>query len=275
MIVPYTPRFQNVPPVSFVCATCGCSCVRSLACWPALGCGIPCCLCVRVQVASGDMICFIGASGDVGGGDGCVALGGGVHADSGDGISYAWWDGTVFGSGFGQMNLRLLLYCDVSNPSVSGFDFAKISGPRTVSRYNRCGDGADTAVSSNLFAPACVDGTFSVTTTISSAVGTGSAELLISPGPCGFAGRRAIAETTRVARPQSDNRNGRRCLLLADRIDFNTGCSGWNCKHRCASDRDDVARHLGGIMETVPGDDCQDCPGFIDGGPFRTGGRRP
>ncbi len=53
------------------------------------------------------------------------------------------------------------------------------------------------------------------------------------------------------------------CLHLAERTEFRAGCGGWNCLHVCKSDVPAVFDHLGGVMEAVPGDDCQDCPGYV------------
>ena len=53
------------------------------------------------------------------------------------------------------------------------------------------------------------------------------------------------------------------CTSLGERVEFRAGCdSGWMCRHTCTSTDPAVAEHLGGVMEAVPGSDCQDCPGY-------------
>lgn len=65
------------------------------------------------------------------------------------------------------------------------------------------------------------------------------------------------------------NRHLRRCVDLGERIEVRAGCaSGWMCRHECRSRQRDVMEHLGEVPEAVPGDDCQDCPGFVDAGRF-------
>ncbi|MBL8865212.1 MAG: hypothetical protein JNK93_06575 [Planctomycetia bacterium] len=64
-------------------------------------------------------------------------------------------------------------------------------------------------------------------------------------------------------------RHLRRCVDLGERIEVRAGCaSGWMCRHECRSRQRDVMEHLGEVPEAVPGDDCQDCPGFVDAGRF-------
>ena len=65
------------------------------------------------------------------------------------------------------------------------------------------------------------------------------------------------------------NRHLRRCVDLGEQIEVRAGCaSGWMCRHECRSRQSDVMEHLGEVPEAVPGDDCQDCPGFVDAGRF-------
>lgn len=53
------------------------------------------------------------------------------------------------------------------------------------------------------------------------------------------------------------------CSLLSERVEFRAGCdSGWMCRHTCTSTDPAVAEHLGGVMEAVPGSDCQTCNGY-------------
>lgn len=54
-----------------------------------------------------------------------------------------------------------------------------------------------------------------------------------------------------------------RCVSLLTRVEERAGCGGWNCLHICGSTRGDVSDHLGGVMTSAPGGDCQDCPGYI------------
>lgn len=64
-------------------------------------------------------------------------------------------------------------------------------------------------------------------------------------------------------------RHLRRCVDLGERIEVRAGCaSGWMCRHECRSRQREVMEHLGEVPEAVPGDDCQDCPGFVDAGRF-------
>ncbi len=68
---------------------------------------------------------------------------------------------------------------------------------------------------------------------------------------------------------EAGGRHLRRCVDLGDRIEVRAGCaSGWMCRHECRSRQRDVMEHLGEVAEAVPGDDCQDCPGFVDSGRF-------
>jgi hypothetical protein len=66
-----------------------------------------------------------------------------------------------------------------------------------------------------------------------------------------------------VAAPAAPSGRVLQCVSLGERVEFRAGCGGWNCLHKCDSKRADVADHLGGIMEATPGDDCQDCPGYV------------
>lgn len=67
----------------------------------------------------------------------------------------------------------------------------------------------------------------------------------------------------------TNSRHLRRCVDLGERIEVRAGCaSGWMCRHECRSRQRDVMEHLGEVPEAVPGDDCQDCPGFVDAGRF-------
>lgn len=67
---------------------------------------------------------------------------------------------------------------------------------------------------------------------------------------------------------EANPRHGRRCKSLGKRSEQLAGCGGWMCKHACDSTREDVAEFLGRIPLAVPGEDCQGCPGFVDGGKF-------
>lgn len=80
--------------------------------------------------------------------------------------------------------------------------------------------------------------------------------LNIKNGPC----------TAPMAALRTSSARTALCTSLGDRVEFRAGCdSGWMCRHRCNSTDPKVAEHLGGVMEAVPGDDCQTCPGYPPG----------
>lgn len=55
-----------------------------------------------------------------------------------------------------------------------------------------------------------------------------------------------------------------KCAHLGERLEFLAGCqSGMRCRHRCDFLLSlPVVEHLSGVMECVPANDCQGCPGF-------------
>ena len=88
--------------------------------------------------------------------------------------------------------------------------------------------------------------------------------LAISSGACGSMSAPIPAPMSAMATPAPSPARPLMCSMIGERIEFKSWCSnGWMCKHKCTSTRPDVSEHLGGIMEAVPGDDCQTCPGYI------------
>lgn len=148
-----------------------------------------------------------------------------------------------------QMAAVLEVYC---NSSTSGAFRIRYSGAAVVSIADSTGEPCVPvpAITVTLSTIVVVFGTPPVP------VGSLSpTSLTVNDGPCtsGMSAMRASAPATRTTL----------CTSLGERIEYRAGCdSGWMCKHACNSTDPAVVEHLGGVMEAVPGSDCQDCPGY-------------
>lgn len=279
------PTPAVVPPIGIDCGCCpGCLCDTCVAFYPC----VPCDLCVTIVDVipfppapdAGGMGCFIGLSGDwsktADGSASCLfTTATGIRNDT----------VTPNATHHGIVSLK----CDPHPLADRGFF---IETESALGAMIDCGPGLFS--STYVFNSSAPKGTPGVPTcspfdaTMTRVVVDRGLlyELVysITEGPCAMGrapgeGRPATSAATkadRLHRTENPERRGRKCLLLAERVEVRTGCAGWNCEHRCGSDRTDVAEFLGGVhpkhgvLTTVPGaaDGCQGCPGFLDGGPF-------
>ena len=76
---------------------------------------------------------------------------------------------------------------------------------------------------------------------------------------------RTIRESVspRANTPQHIIARSLRCVSLGTREEHRAGCGGWNCLHACTSTDPAAIAHLGGVMTSAPGGDCQTCDGYV------------